>query len=83
MGFGGHSLDWSEITPLLARDYHVVTVDNRGAGKSGAPEMEIYTIAQMADDAVDLLHHLRITRAHVPGRIDGWDDRPGAGTPPP
>lgn len=50
----------------LANDFHVITFDNRGAGRS-APIPEGYTAANMADDAAAVLAALGNASAHVFG----------------
>jgi len=57
---------WRLQVPEFAKAYRVVTFDNRGAGRSDAPD-EQYSIGQMADDLDQLLEHLKIERAHVVG----------------
>lgn len=57
---------WRFQVPELARRYRVITFDNRGAGRSDAPD-EPYAIAQMADDLDALLDHLGVKRASVVG----------------
>ena len=66
MGLSGDLQAWALQVPTLARKYRVVTYDNRGAGRTSAPDKP-YSIKQMADDAVGLLDTLGIARAHVLG----------------
>jgi len=65
MGFGMPGDAWMVSLPFL-QGYRAIYFDNRGTGRSEAPEGP-YTIAQMADDAAGILNHLRIDRAHVYG----------------
>lgn len=52
---------------LLAKKYRVITLDNRGHGKSDKPtEVEAYGPA-MAQDALRVLDHLQIKKAHFVG----------------
>lgn len=52
---------------LLAKHYRVITLDNRGHGKSDKPtEVEGYG-DKMAGDVLRLLDHLKIERAHFVG----------------
>ncbi|MFN0146896.1 MAG: alpha/beta fold hydrolase [Dehalococcoidia bacterium] len=66
MGLSGDLQAWALQVPTLARRYRVITYDNRGAGRTSAPDKP-YSIKQMADDAVALLDSLGIARAHVLG----------------
>jgi pimeloyl-ACP methyl ester carboxylesterase len=66
MGWGGNAYTWNPQLPGLAQRYRVIVFDNRGAGRSSAPE-EPYTIAQMAEDALALLDALDIASAPVFG----------------
>lgn len=51
----------------LARDYHVIALDNRGHGRSDKPlDPAAYGLEMMADQ-VRLLDHLGIDEAHVVG----------------
>jgi 3-oxoadipate enol-lactonase len=45
---------WHRVVKLLSADYEVVTVDNRGIGRSG-PCSEPFTVADMAQDALDVM----------------------------
>jgi pimeloyl-ACP methyl ester carboxylesterase len=51
----------------LARDFHVVALDNRGHGKSGKPHDPKVYGTEMSEDIVRLLDHLNIRRAHIVG----------------
>lgn len=66
MGFGGDHLAWAFQTSVFAQTYRVIAFDNRGAGQSDVPDVP-YTTRMMADDALGLLDHLKIERAHVLG----------------
>ena len=65
-GLGGHSGAWALNAPAFAKQFHVTTFDNRGAGRTTAPD-EPYSIAGMADDAAALMAELDIGRAHILG----------------
>jgi pimeloyl-ACP methyl ester carboxylesterase len=55
------------VVKELAKDYQVIAIDNRGHGKSDKPhDAKKYGI-EMVEDAVRLLDHLKIKRAHVVG----------------
>jgi pimeloyl-ACP methyl ester carboxylesterase len=57
---------WGPLPQLLAQDFRVVLLDNRGVGDSDAPE-GAYTVAQMADDVAAVLDAAGIARANVFG----------------
>ncbi len=69
-GLGGSSASWQTVRNILSRKYRVIVFDNRGAGRSSAPDAA-YTIAQMSDDLHSLLKHLNITRTHILGHSMG------------
>jgi 3-oxoadipate enol-lactonase len=48
----------------------VIALDNRGAGRSDKP-FGHYTLEQMADDAIAVLDHVGVDRAHVVGASMG------------
>lgn len=66
MGIGGDLQGWALTAPALAKQFRVITYDNRGAGRSSAPDKP-YTIAGMADDLAALLDELNIPKAHILG----------------
>jgi len=67
MGLGGHILDWGWVLPeKLAEGRQVIVFDNRGAGRSDQPAGP-YSIAQMANDTIDLLDAIGVGRADVFG----------------
>ncbi len=69
-GLGFSSKFWARQISALAPHFQVVVFDNRGAGQSDKPK-EPYTISLMAQDAVGLLDHLGIVKAHVIGASMG------------
>jgi pimeloyl-ACP methyl ester carboxylesterase len=86
MGLGTQMIAWpDEMCTLLAdAGHHVVRFDNRDVGLSTHLDVPApsradmllrrnppYTVADMADDAVGLLDHLDIARAHVVGASMG------------
>jgi pimeloyl-ACP methyl ester carboxylesterase len=71
MGIGASSQGWLVLqVPELSRGRPNVIFDNRGAGRSTDPG-EDFTTAEMADDVISLLDHLRIPRANVLGAFLG------------
>ena len=66
MGWGGNTATWNPQLEGLAEQYRVIAFDNRGAGRTKAPDSP-YTIPQMAADTAGLLHALGVPKAHVFG----------------
>lgn len=54
------------VLPDLARDYRVIALDLRGHGKSDAPH-DPRPYEQIALDAIRLMDHLGVQRAHIVG----------------
>jgi pimeloyl-ACP methyl ester carboxylesterase len=69
-GFSGNTTSWLPVQPALAEHFTLIMFDNRGAGRSCVPPGP-YTTAQMADDALALLDHLDVERAHILGNSMG------------
>lgn len=65
-GLGADLQVWRFQAPELAKKYRVITFDNRGAGRSDAPDSP-YTITQMAEDLDAVLDHLAVKSASVVG----------------
>ncbi|MER7190677.1 alpha/beta fold hydrolase [Streptomyces flaveolus] len=76
----------SFVGSLVARGFRVVAIDNRDAGQStfvaapppgvwrqvaARPRGDAYTLADMAQDGIGVLDHLRISRVHLVGRSMG------------
>jgi 3-oxoadipate enol-lactonase len=66
MGIGGDLQAWALQVPALSKHFRVITYDNRGAGRSSAPDKP-YSIAGMADDLAALLDELGVGKATVLG----------------
>ena len=43
MGMGCSARQWQWMVPVFAESFTVITFDNRGAGRSGKPEMDYST----------------------------------------
>lgn len=69
-GYCGSAAYWDDALPLLAARLRVVAPDARGHGESDAPA-GVYTMEQMAEDAVQVLDALDISRAFVLGHSMG------------
>ena len=65
-GLGGHSGSFAPQLVALSERFRVLRFDNRGAGRTSAPD-EPYSMRQMADDAAALMDALGIEKAHVLG----------------
>src|SRR4051794_37809198 len=70
-GLSLNTTTWFRQIPSLADGgYRVIAFDNRGAGRSGKPEMS-YSIAMFADDTAGLMDALGIDSAHICGMSMG------------
>ncbi|MGQ0550502.1 MAG: alpha/beta fold hydrolase [Armatimonadota bacterium] len=69
-GLGSDGHFWYKQTPALKRHFRVITFDNRGAGRSTAPDAP-YTLRMMADDLAGLLDALDVSAAHIVGASMG------------
>ena len=65
-GLGNDLSSWALQVPDLARRYRVISFDNRGSGRTDAPDQP-YSIRMMAGDTAGLMDALRIEKAHVLG----------------
>lgn len=57
---------WRFQVPELSKRFRVICYDNRGAGRTDAPDQP-YSIAQMAEDLAALMDQLGIASAHILG----------------
>jgi 3-oxoadipate enol-lactonase len=69
-GLCGDVVSWKKAVPLLDKSHTVITLDNRGVGKTEYPR-EQFTMETLADDAAGLLDALNIEKAHVLGASMG------------
>jgi pimeloyl-ACP methyl ester carboxylesterase len=69
-GLCGDLTSWKKALPLLEKEYKVITIDNRGAGKTEHPGRP-FSMEDLADDASGLLTGLGIGRSHVLGASMG------------
>lgn len=76
-GQGSDHHGWDGVREDFAAHYRVIVFDHRGTGLSDKPEAPPYSTRGFAADAVGLLDHLGIQRAHaygisMGGRICQW-----------
>lgn len=69
-GLGGDGRFWSGVVDLLKDRFDIVTVDQRGAGRSDRPEGR-YTIDRIARDVITVLDAETIESAHLVGHSTG------------
>lgn len=69
-GLGSDRGAWRYQLDEYGRHFSCIALDNRGTGASGKPPGP-YTTEQMARDAVAVLDHLGIERAHAAGQSMG------------
>jgi pimeloyl-ACP methyl ester carboxylesterase len=69
-GFNSDSFTWTAMMGPLLKQYQVLRFDNRGVGRTEAPDSP-YSIKQMAADAAALLDYLNISQVHVAGHSMG------------
>lgn len=66
MGLGSDLAGWMFQVLEFSKHYRVVAFDNRGVGRTDAPDVP-YSIEMMADDAAGLMDALDMESAHVLG----------------
>lgn len=66
-GMGCDGTDWQPQLDTFADRYRCITVDHRGHGRSDREVGDGYSIAGFATDALGVLDHLGVERAHVVG----------------
>jgi len=69
-GYTNSSLGYVPLARLLARDFHVLLLDQRGHGASGKPEC-CYTRLDFAYDVKLFMDHFGLERAHLAGHSLG------------
>ena len=69
-GLGVDKHGWNLQRLATARSYQAIALDNRGAGRSDKPN-GVYSLEQMADDAIAVLDHAAIETAHIVGASMG------------
>ena len=68
--YGGSSRTWSGVVSELSSQYRTIATDHRGWGDSGAPEHG-YSIADLANDAQDVIEALNLKRYVLVGHSMG------------
>jgi len=69
-GFAADHYPWNIVTHRFAKQFRVITFDNRGIGQSSCPD-QLYTIDMFTDDVVGLCNQLGIESAHFIGNSMG------------
>ena len=69
-GLAGRGNNWKFQIEALSSRFQIITFDNRGVGETDQPE-EAFSLADIADDAAELLDHLGIASANVFGSSMG------------
>jgi pimeloyl-ACP methyl ester carboxylesterase len=67
-GFPDFWYSWRAQMPALAREFHVVAIDQRGYNQSGQPKgVESYKVARLVDDLLAVVKHFGPGKAVVVG----------------
>jgi aminoacrylate hydrolase len=69
-GLGGDGRFWDAHLPELARNFAVIVHDHRGTARSTLSRID-YSVAQMADDALQLIDGLGLEKVHWCGHSTG------------
>ena len=69
-GLGSDANTWTPFVNDFGKEYRIIIVENRGAGRSSKPK-DGYSTEQMAKDAVEVMSQLGIGRAHILGKSMG------------
>lgn len=66
-GLGRSSRYWLGFDSLMSHDFQVVTIDQRGLGRSTQPMEWTDTVDTLADDCLAVMNHLEIETFHIFG----------------
>jgi pimeloyl-ACP methyl ester carboxylesterase len=66
IGLGSDQSNWRPQITFFKKYYRIITLDNRGVGKSDVPH-GTYSTKIMAEDVIGLMNHLGIKSAHILG----------------
>ncbi len=69
-GYTSDLSSWDFVRKELAKHFQLLLFDNRGAGRTEVPKGK-FTIDQMAEDVIGLVHHLHLKRPHIMGHSMG------------
>ena len=69
-GYIANSRFWFPQVPVFCREFKVITVDNRGYGRTTIPQ-EGFTVRTMASDLKVLLDKLKVDKAYILGHCSG------------
>lgn len=69
-GLGGDGRYWTSHLADLAKSFTVIVHDHRGTGRSALSKID-YSVAQMADDALQLMDGLGLKKVHWCGHSTG------------
>ncbi len=69
-GLSSDLTSWIFQIPEFSKKYRVIIFDNRGVGRTDAPDIP-YSTEMMADDSAGLLNALGIEKAHILGHSMG------------
>lgn len=64
---GSYQMNWMPVIENLSKDHKVIAYDNRGHGQSGKPHDPSAYGLEMVEDAVRILDHVGVQKAHVVG----------------
>jgi 3-oxoadipate enol-lactonase len=67
MGLGCSSAMWFRLAPLLARDFRVILMDNRGMGQSTVPHAVVHRVPNMASDIAAVMDAAGEASCHLAG----------------
>ena len=70
-GLGGAGAYWAPQMEALSRDFRVVTYDHLGTGRTGGEASETGGIAAMADDVLEIVDALTLSRLNFVGHALG------------
>jgi aminoacrylate hydrolase len=70
-GLGGSGAYWAPQLEALGKSYRLITYDHRGCGKTGGDVPETGGISAMADDVLEIVDALKLTRFHFIGHALG------------